>query len=155
MYSLWGLAMVDFFLYLENFSIFSLYCWSHSGAGSTPQREQKNFSLKITYTLSRFVELAEASRLVVLLGYLVMVALMHRSQRALPRAAVDFDFLYFEIFSKNFLRNLTDRQYKFDCGFLPLEKAQNFQALSLSLYGEKPAVKKDSSSAHLEKNEQK
>ena len=35
MYNLWGLARVDFFLYLENFSFFSVNSWSHSGAGST------------------------------------------------------------------------------------------------------------------------
>ena len=38
--------------------------------------------------------------MVVLLAYLVMVALIGRSQRALPRAATDFDFLYLENFSK-------------------------------------------------------
>ena len=105
-----GFGEGRFFSILRKFFIFFL-----STVGLTrvrvplPRESKKKFSLKITYTLSRFVELAEASRLVVLLGYLVMVALMHRSQRALPRAAVDFDFLYFEIFSKNFLRNLTDR----------------------------------------------
>ena len=101
MYNLWGLARVDFFLYLENFSFFFL-----STVGLTrvrvplPRESSKFFSLKNNFSLSRLVELAETSRMVVLLGYLAMVDLSVNLLRALPRAATHFDFLYLEIFSK-------------------------------------------------------
>ena len=65
-----------------------------------PRESKKKFSLKNNFSLSRLVKLVKTSRMVVLLAYLVMVALIGRSQRALPRAATDFEFLYLEEFSK-------------------------------------------------------
>ena len=96
-----GFGEGRFFSILRKFFIFFLSTVGLTRVRVPLARESsKFFSLKNNFSLSRLVELAETSRMVVLLGYLAMVDLSVNLLRALPRAATHFDFLYLEIFSK-------------------------------------------------------